>query len=686
MSEDASPTTRLRALSPAPLRHEQRLPAGGLVIGRDPEQADCLISARRVSRRHCRIERTDEGWIIIDLDSTNGVYVDGERVNGQQLLKPGQVIGLGSADPPDFEFVAGERSRTRLSLPPAQRWRIGRALDCDVALPADPTISERHGEIVPGDEGLSIVDHGSLNGIRIGGRRIPAHRSCRLSEKTPVEIGNTCLAFEITDEAGLEVAIESRTPRLRVDARAITTPALGNKGLDCTIESGQLAGIRSEHPRAASALLQILTGRAQPASGQRFFEDGLAGRSESISAHRVGFVGREDTLDATLTVRQHLQYTAELRLPPDIDKHRRRCLIETTLSQLGLTKVANRRLDALGPGQRRLAAIAAEVVTRPAILGLDHPFSDLDNDQYRQVLAQLRFLARTGTIVLIADVSPGAERELDVLIDLDRPESFSKTSETAGPSESSPDPASKPGFSRKRLATLFRRQCRIRLNDPGMIVLYLLLPALLAMTAIAVSAHIDFRLALFLVTMATAVFTAAPEICADRARLRHEFLVGIAPGEELLARLAFCWMIAIVQVPLITAMIGVQAGIDLHESSRTVGVLILAAWASSALGLMIGTLDPTRARLVMPVAASVIALQWLVMTASAPDQVFLAWLFDRVRDLLPAYWGMNLLSALEGRPIDDIRRVVQSLAFLIGQMVTWTIIARGLLNRQLRER
>jgi len=49
-----------------------------------------------VSRRHCRIYRQNDRWIVEDLGSTNGVRVNGQRITGSVTLKHGDRLGVGS--------------------------------------------------------------------------------------------------------------------------------------------------------------------------------------------------------------------------------------------------------------------------------------------------------------------------------------------------------------------------------------------------------------------------------------------------------------------------------------------------------------------------------------------------------------------------------------------------------------
>ena len=59
-----------------------RLEAGTIkTMGRAP-RAEFVVDAPLVSRLHCRLTATDDGIDIVDLDSTNGTYINDQRVKG----------------------------------------------------------------------------------------------------------------------------------------------------------------------------------------------------------------------------------------------------------------------------------------------------------------------------------------------------------------------------------------------------------------------------------------------------------------------------------------------------------------------------------------------------------------------------------------------------------------------------
>ena len=67
----------------------------GIKIGRSAP-ADIVLADPRVSRSHCRVELAGEELKVIDLNSTNGTFVDGERVEGEAMLAVGSLLRVGN--------------------------------------------------------------------------------------------------------------------------------------------------------------------------------------------------------------------------------------------------------------------------------------------------------------------------------------------------------------------------------------------------------------------------------------------------------------------------------------------------------------------------------------------------------------------------------------------------------------
>ena len=70
---------------------------GGLRIGRTAP-AEVILVDKHVSRRHCQVELDGEELIVVDLGSTNGTFVDGERVTDRAVLPVGSVLKVGQCE------------------------------------------------------------------------------------------------------------------------------------------------------------------------------------------------------------------------------------------------------------------------------------------------------------------------------------------------------------------------------------------------------------------------------------------------------------------------------------------------------------------------------------------------------------------------------------------------------------
>jgi hypothetical protein len=128
-------------------------------IGAAPE-CDIIVDHPTVSGRHCRITRTADGFLLEDLNSTNGTFVNGTRLSSPLSVTSTDEIKLGPETLLPWESVAP-------SPPGRQIIRIGRTADNDVVLDY-PNVSSNHARIIVENGQATIEDLGSTNGVAIG--------------------------------------------------------------------------------------------------------------------------------------------------------------------------------------------------------------------------------------------------------------------------------------------------------------------------------------------------------------------------------------------------------------------------------------------------------------------------------------------------------------------------------------
>ncbi len=87
-----------------------------MTIGRDVNN-DIVINDAEVSRNHGRLTSQSGGYLIEDLASTNGTFVNGQRLIGPKLLNPSDVIGLGATIVIEYSYVADAGAPVVASAP-----------------------------------------------------------------------------------------------------------------------------------------------------------------------------------------------------------------------------------------------------------------------------------------------------------------------------------------------------------------------------------------------------------------------------------------------------------------------------------------------------------------------------------------------------------------------------------------
>lgn len=85
-------------------------------LGRHPENSIQLLD-RIVSKQHCFVDLRGNRWVLRDLGSLNGTYINDQRVNGEQLLNHGDQISLGNTRAV-FHDVADGRGVGASFVPP----------------------------------------------------------------------------------------------------------------------------------------------------------------------------------------------------------------------------------------------------------------------------------------------------------------------------------------------------------------------------------------------------------------------------------------------------------------------------------------------------------------------------------------------------------------------------------------
>ncbi|KAF4536112.1 ABC transporter-like protein [Lasiodiplodia theobromae] len=161
--------------------------------------------------------------------------------------------------------------------------------------------------------------------------------------------------------------------------------------------SGTLTAIIGGSGSGKTTLLNLMSnrmhGRRLHISGATLFNGhDLRGDLSAVSA----YVMQTDVLQPTLTVRETLQYAADLRLPASVDKDERRRVVDEVILELGLKEAADTRIGnnvhkGCSGGEKRRTSIGVQLLSNPSVLFLDEPTTGLDaTSAFQLVLHQPR--------------------------------------------------------------------------------------------------------------------------------------------------------------------------------------------------------------------------------------------------------------------------------------------------------
>ena len=694
------------------------------VLGRDPS-SDIQVNSSKLSRAHLRISFIKGCWELSDLGSSNGSFANNKKFDKHSLTKV-TVIHLGGLDNLSFTFTPltsgatnlknsqkiKELGQTKLSkftpyeylddqpgpkrVRLQQRIRIGRDTTSDWHI-EDINVSRTHAEIVQNASGgYDIVDLKSTNGTFLNGNRIR-----RENLKTGDVIAVAGYARRYTQD-GLQILegvdgtpIVAKNISFDIGDRLLLNDVSFNLG------PRTLTAIVGPSGAGKSTLLGVLTGRTKPTSGQIMI-GGIDLHTEFQSLSRqIGSVPQADILHTRLTVRQALEYGAQLRLPNDTSKEERNARVEEVMHKLELTERADLRIDRLSGGQRKRASIGLELLTSPQLLVLDEPTSGLDPGLDAHVMETLRNLADEGQTVVLVTHSVDNLNFCDNVILL---ASGGKVA-YAGPSSTvfsklgkkswaevfrflaTPDalllaaPKHEDPISTeisdghvlarrqsilKQIKTLSLRYLRVIASDRFYLALLCLIPVIIGLIAYSAGSQYGFGpgtvtksgfnynpyaqgtiLVLVLGSIFVGLSTGIQEIVKENPVRKREQSVGIRTSTYVASKVLILGVIVILQIIAFTYIVlfgrPVPASGMFLDSSRVEITLICASLGvcSMLLGLLISSILSSSEQ-AMPTLVGMTMIQ-VVLSGALPLEA--SGLINQISKIVPSYWANNALSA-----------------------------------------
>ena len=173
-------------------------------------------------------------------------------------------------------------------------------------------------------------------------------------------------------------------------------------GVDMNVREGEIVGLLGPNGAGKTTSFYMITGLIRPTSGHVYFKGRDVTRLPMFRRARMGlgYLSQEPSIFRNLTVEENVMAILET-LPIGGRERRRR--LEYLLDELKIGYLAKQKAYTLSGGERRRLEITRALVTDPALILLDEPFSGVDPLAVYDVQQIIRDLKQRGLGILITD-------------------------------------------------------------------------------------------------------------------------------------------------------------------------------------------------------------------------------------------------------------------------------------------
>lgn len=168
------------------------------------------------------------------------------------------------------------------------------------------------------------------------------------------------------------------------------------------VGQGEIVGLLGRNGAGKTTSFRMVIGMIQPNEGRVIFDGvDVTGMPMYKRARRgMGYLSQEPSIFQRLSVRGNLLAILETM---NLSRSARREKADQLMEQFGLAHVRNHEARTLSGGERRKLEIARALVTNPAMILLDEPFSGVDPIAVEDLQREIVALKERGISILLTD-------------------------------------------------------------------------------------------------------------------------------------------------------------------------------------------------------------------------------------------------------------------------------------------
>ena len=195
------------------------------------------------------------------------------------------------------------------------------------------------------------------------------------------------------------------------------------------INDGEIIGLLGPNGAGKSTTMNMLTGFIEPTSGEILINGVNISKKSKKAKANIGYMPENVPLYKDLTVKEFINYMAELKYVKGKDKKN---MVSDIMAKTNLTDVQNKLIKNLSRGYKQRVSMAGALVGSPKILILDEPTVGLDPKQITEIRNLIKSLAKDNTVIIsshiLSEISQMCEKVIILnkgkLIAIDTPENL----------------------------------------------------------------------------------------------------------------------------------------------------------------------------------------------------------------------------------------------------------------------
>jgi ABC-type multidrug transport system ATPase subunit len=391
-------------------------PKSKITLGREKDSNTIVIDNPLISRNHLEIGTDGNNIYITDLNSTNGTFLNGIKLKGNQkcIITLTDKVRVGNNEEICVIYIENNETINQSLnsfLSKKAEITIGRSSKCDIVI-NDDAVSRMHTKIFKVNNEIYVEDLRSTNGTFLNQTKIKTKTKVNSSDIIYIGLH----AFSL-NTASRDLSTESAIKTIQLK-KVFKDGRIGLHPININISSKKIVALMGPSGCGKSTLLKALNGDSPASSGEVYIFGLELIKNYELLKQKIGYVPQDDIVHSELTVNETLYYAAKLRLADGALETLIQERITEILVSLNLNDSAIRstKIKNLSGGQRKRISIAVELLNRPSILFLDEPTSSLDPETIEEFLKCLKDLCHHGTTVIMVTHKPEDLHYVDDII------------------------------------------------------------------------------------------------------------------------------------------------------------------------------------------------------------------------------------------------------------------------------